>query len=397
MDDTTALSAETDDDAGEQRTATEPDPHDFGAAQQALNDAAKRVNAVWISFVLLCVYIFIATYTVTPVVLFRDAPVKLPIFNADLPLKVYFLLAPFLILCLHAYLIVLAKDLAEKVNTYEYILSRSANMSATIAAGRKVLHARLENSIIIRAMSARYRDTHGLVDVISAVITGLTMILLPVALLLLTQLIFLPYQDQWLTWAHGGFVISDIAMCLWLLWPYSLTPWLFAAGRLLVVALTLFAAATSIVFATFPGELIYATLYRYWPRAVTAKFLEGPLDPVDYVHKAGILPFPNRLILPDDQLVGIATASAGSVSLSVRGRNFRRAVFDRSNLTGVDFSAADLTEASFQDAKLEGAKFECTTPARVTNQSGLMASEGTMSTPIGKNSWRRPNGDTPSM
>jgi len=195
MDDTTTLSAETEDEATAQTTATEPDPHDFGAAQQALNDAAKRVNAVWISFVLLCVYTFIATYTVTPAVLFRDAPVKLPIFNADLPLKVYFLLAPFLILCLHAYLIVLAKDLGEKIYTYEDVLSQAANLSATIAAGRDVLYTRLENSIIIRAMSARYRDTRGLVDVISAVIAGLTLTVLPVALLLLTQLIFLPYQE----------------------------------------------------------------------------------------------------------------------------------------------------------------------------------------------------------
>jgi hypothetical protein len=91
MDDTSALNAEIDDENGEQRTGTPPDPHDFGAAQQALNDAARGVNAVWISFVLLCVYIFIATYTVTPAVLFRDAPVKLPIFNADLPLKIYLL------------------------------------------------------------------------------------------------------------------------------------------------------------------------------------------------------------------------------------------------------------------------------------------------------------------
>jgi len=85
MDEASAFSAETEDDAGERRTGTERDPYDVGAAQQALNDAAKRVNAVWISFVLLCVYVFIATYTVTPAVLFREAPVKLPIFNADLP------------------------------------------------------------------------------------------------------------------------------------------------------------------------------------------------------------------------------------------------------------------------------------------------------------------------
>jgi hypothetical protein len=196
MDDDTTLSPETDDGAGEQLMGTAPDPHDFGAAEQALNDAAKRVTAVWISFVLLCVYIFIATYTVTPAVLFRDAPVKLPIFNADLPLKVYFLLAPFLILTLHAYLIVLAKGLAEKIDAYEGVLKRSKNMGARIATGRKDLRSRLDNSIIIRAMSARYRDNRGFVDVASSLIAGLTMIALPVGLLLLTQLIFLPYQDE---------------------------------------------------------------------------------------------------------------------------------------------------------------------------------------------------------
>jgi uncharacterized protein YjbI with pentapeptide repeats len=126
-------------------------------------------------------------------------------------------------------------------------------------------------------------------------------------------------------------------------------------------------------FATFPGESIYSMLYGHWPHAVTAKVP----DPVDYVHKGGILLFPNRLILPDDpKLIGTAGNPAGSVSLSVRGRNFRKAVFDRSNLTGVDFSAADLTEASLQGSKLEGAKFECTTPATVINQSASLAPEG---------------------
>src|SRR5262245_50975573 len=109
-------------------------------------------------------------------------------------------------------------------------------------------------------MSGRYRNTRGVVDVVSGVIAGLTMTLLPIWLLLLTQLIFLPYQDHLLTWAHRGFVVSDFALCLWLLWPFSLRPWFIAAGRLLALALVLFAAATSILFATFPGEWIYTML-----------------------------------------------------------------------------------------------------------------------------------------
>jgi hypothetical protein len=286
MDDDTSLNTETDDDAGEQEGRS---------ATQALNDAAKRVNAVSISFVLLCVYIFIATYTVTPAVLFREVPVKLPIFNADLPLKVYFLLAPVLILSLHAYLIVLAKGLAEKFDDYERDFRQST-----------ILRSGLDNSIIMRAMSARYSDHYGLLDMTSGVIAGLTMIVLPVWLLLLTQLIFLPYQDERLTLVHRGFVVFDVALCLWLLWPFSRTTWSIVAGRSVAVALILFAAATSIFFATFPGEQIYNTLYEYCPQykvcphAVTAKFFEGPPDPVDYVHHGGVLPFSNRLILPDD-------------------------------------------------------------------------------------------------
>jgi hypothetical protein len=60
------------------------------AAEGAVNESAKRVNGLWISFVLMCVYVFIATLTITPVTLFREAPVKLPIFNVELPLLSYF-------------------------------------------------------------------------------------------------------------------------------------------------------------------------------------------------------------------------------------------------------------------------------------------------------------------
>jgi uncharacterized protein YjbI with pentapeptide repeats len=68
----------------------------------------------------------------------------------------------------------------------------------------------------------------------------------------------------------------------------------------------------------------------------------------------------NRLILPDDpKLAVVAGAPSDGISLSVRGRNFRKAVFDRSNLVRVDFSAADLRGASLRGTRLEGAKFEC--------------------------------------
>src|SRR5262249_30233220 len=78
------------------------------------------------------------------------------------------------------------------------------------------------------------------------------------------------------------------------------------------------------------------------------------------VNRGGVLQFSNRLIVPDNpKLTDLAGGASDGISLSVRGRNFRYAVFDRSNLARVDFSAADLEGASLRGARLEGAKFDC--------------------------------------
>ena len=147
--------ADVDADAlGKRKAAKEIDSFDLGALEAPLNEAAKRVNAVWISFVLLCAYIFIATFTVTPAMLFRDAPVKMPIFNAELPLKVYFVMAPVLVLALHAYLIVLTKGLTENIYAYGAALEQSVK----IASSRRAMWARLDNSIIMRSISSQFRD-----------------------------------------------------------------------------------------------------------------------------------------------------------------------------------------------------------------------------------------------
>lgn len=355
MDELPILDTEPDADAPRKSAVPrDANPHDFSAVEEALNEAAKRVNAVWISFILLCVYIFIATYTVTPATLFRDAPVKMPIFNADLPLKVYFVMAPVLILALHFYLIVLTKGLSEKIDAYEDV------RSFKIASDRRALRARLDNSIIIRTLSSQHRDAHGGVDHASRFVGRVTMFVMPAGLLLLTQLIFLPYQNEVMTMTHRIFIIGDFLLCLWLTWP--LVPRSAYVGRLMAAALVFIAAVTSVIFAAFPGEDIYEALTRTWAHEVTVWLFEGPTDPVDYIRRSGNRWFPNRLILPDDpKLAEIAGASSGGVSLSVRGRNFRKAVFDRSNLARVDFSAADLEEASLQGAKLEGAKFKCAT------------------------------------
>jgi hypothetical protein len=52
---------------------------------------------------------------------------------------------------------------------------------------------------------------------------------------------------------------------------------------------------------------------------------------------------------------------------SARARNFRKAVFDRSNLRGIDFSGSDLSDSSMRGAFLQGAIFDCAWPSHLEN------------------------------
>ena len=187
------LAPEPTDEGKKKETGAGADPHNFGAAETAVNDAAKRVNSIWITFILLCVYVFIATYTVTPVALFRNAPVKLPVFNAELPLQTYFLLAPALIIALHAYLIVLLIGLAEKLGEYESLLVRPMGDVWRPNSRREKLRSLLDIAVPLRTLIGLHREKPSVLDKGSIAMGFGSMLAMPMVLLLLTQARFLPY------------------------------------------------------------------------------------------------------------------------------------------------------------------------------------------------------------
>src|SRR3984893_19290957 len=90
------------------------DPLDFGAFEAAVNEAAKRLNAVWVTFILLMTYLFIATGKITHKDLFLETPVKLPVLGVDVPLLGYFIAAPVFILAVHFYFLIQLRGLATK-------------------------------------------------------------------------------------------------------------------------------------------------------------------------------------------------------------------------------------------------------------------------------------------
>jgi hypothetical protein len=69
--------------------------------QTAVNEAAKNARGLWLSYVALLAYLFIAVGAVTHRDLLLENPVKLPVLNVELPLLGFFAVAPGLLLINH--------------------------------------------------------------------------------------------------------------------------------------------------------------------------------------------------------------------------------------------------------------------------------------------------------
>jgi hypothetical protein len=62
------------------------EPKDLNEIQTALNDAAGKLSALWITFVTFELYLTIAFGSVTHRNLFLEDPIKLPVLDVNLPL-----------------------------------------------------------------------------------------------------------------------------------------------------------------------------------------------------------------------------------------------------------------------------------------------------------------------
>jgi len=79
------------------------DADDLRAIRQTVDDAAAVSATLWFSYIFVMFYIAVAAGAITHADLLLETPVKLPFLNIDLPLLVFFSLAPILFLIAHVY------------------------------------------------------------------------------------------------------------------------------------------------------------------------------------------------------------------------------------------------------------------------------------------------------
>ena len=345
-------------------------PLDFGAIEAAVNEAAKRLNAVWVTFILLMTYLFIATGKITHKDLFLETPVKLPVLGVDVPLLGYFVVAPVFVLALHSYFLIQLRGLAAKFREYGAVLSEVPEPSRSHA---ERLRHRIDNSLFAQILGGPRAAANFFLRLVAV----LTAAVFPLSLLLLVQLTFLAHQEQTITIIHRAFVGVEtvfVAMTIapmfnaWRpsepeakepkIWPRvrrELSVRLRGMWDNKILSLTLF-FVSGLVFvswfvALLPNE---PSLYANITRAL----FQADADPV---RQGPSFWFSNRLVLPDQNLIEGFDPDKVKVTRSLRGRHFVGAIFDRADLRQVDFTGADLSFASLQSAKLDKAQFGCAT------------------------------------
>ncbi|MDQ6702265.1 MAG: pentapeptide repeat-containing protein [Pseudomonadota bacterium] len=381
-----------------EKPAAPPDPaekfakeaHDLDAIRKTVEDAAAVSAGFWLSYLFVLFYIGIAAGAVTHNDLLLENPVKLPFLNVELPLVVFFFLAPIIFIVSHAYTLVHFVMLGAKVGVFDTELRAQLGDAPETREG---LRRQLPSNIFVQFLAGPGDIREGRLGLVLKAIAWVSLVIGPVLLLLLIQVQFLPYHFERVTWVQRFAIFADVIL-LWLLWPAVLYgrsklmwrlerrgkrwPGVLALTGRYTVGLTacLVPIGLSFTAATFPGERMEDWIgNEQWipPNGLTAwigqqdksiwtsfhdLMFNGDVDVVTRRRKSL---FSNTLVLPEFDALEAAKIDdpkkldTVKQTLVLRGRHLESAVFDSADLRKSDLAGARLHGASLLHAQLQGA------------------------------------------
>lgn len=193
------------------------DPSVDEAAIGAINDAAGYCRTLWATFIGYAATIFVLTSGTTHEALLRQTPVKLPLFNVDsgIPLLLFYVIAPLLLVLFHLNLLMKLHDLRVRVGELILPLNYCDDDNAQFERNRLRRRLMAFDYATLKAGLVADRRERWLLSLV----TDTTIFIMPVLLLLFVQLQFLPYHDWKISWLQRAFVIADLALIAYIqLW-----------------------------------------------------------------------------------------------------------------------------------------------------------------------------------
>jgi uncharacterized protein YjbI with pentapeptide repeats len=340
------------------RTESETSPASKSDAEKlldTLNGEAAVARGMWITFNSLMAFLAITALSITHRDLLYDNPVTLPLLSVAIPLSWFAVLAPALLIVIHFSVLLQHGLLARKAVAFQQLTAGNNNHSQ-----QQKLRLRAASYFFVQNIIAP--EQNPMLKQGMRVMSWLTFDVLPLALLLLFQFQFLPYQDDSITWPQRILVLVGSTM-VWLFGLVRRQPTMSMwqtlkqmgqknpfAGFALLFIVTI-SAICSVFIATGAHE-------RDRPYDFSSMMQDSVLfnTASDEVTGKPASLFSQRLVLPG---LDIQVAALNSNKANFRGRNFVDADFSGGNLFGADFTASDLSFASFENSILSRARFDC--------------------------------------
>lgn len=344
---------------------------------QDLNRTSATTRNSWIFFMALQAYFFISLSGITHRDLLLNTPVTLPLLHVEIGLRSFFVFGPIILVLIHLGVLLQHVMLARQAREAH---ERIARFEGHGLLREHYTRLHVHSYFYTQLLTGPKRST--LFAFFLALMTWLTLGILPVLLLLNFQVTFLPYHDLAATMAHRFYLVADIIVITVfnVFMHYPVKPFVSGFGRMIadgpfsfLISLLLCAGALffSISLATIPDETMDRFMTSIWPSQVpthetdqlepryaflpTAYLFEGR---VDLLSGRTTSLFARNLVVTDADLVRDNGLSPGDVSISLRRRDLRYGTFDRSDWHQADLTGAVLTRASLREINLVEARAE---------------------------------------
>ena len=186
----------------------EPDTKKLDALLASLNGSAERFQTLWFSFLGLTLYLAIAALATTHRNLLLGEPQVLPILNIKVELLPFYVIAPLLYLVFHFYLLMMLALLARTAAEFD----KQLRTTLPGEPERERYRAQVGNALFLQLLVGMKGERTGVNAALMGLIALITIVLAPLATLVLMQMMFLPYHHLRITWWHRGIVVADLVL-----------------------------------------------------------------------------------------------------------------------------------------------------------------------------------------
>jgi hypothetical protein len=336
----------------------EPDTKELDALLASLNGSAERFQTLWFSFLGLTLYLAITALTTTHRMLLLGEPQTLPILNIKVELLPFYVIAPLLYLVFHFYVITMLALLVRTAAPFEQQLWKTL----PIEADRELYRARVENALFLQLQVGQKPEKTGFNGYLLASSAFFTIVLAPLATLILMQMQFLPYHSLRITWWHRIMVFADLFLLTvivilnfrmrrrYLRFSQISGPLFGFAGRDRSRNLVALIAAL--------GVIVAVPWLSLWEGRWARENYIGRTDlAADYGIVLGL--FKDRLILSNEIIVGEKPLAEVKKEMASRGGDFVPTIlFDDRDLQSADLRGADLRGVALDRAHMQGVDLE---------------------------------------